>query len=602
MKQLFYLAKQLYQYAGKILIINLLGMMCISFLEGAGILLLIPMLSMSGIVSLSPGPITSSGFFNFFHKLPVEAGLPLILAIFIIIVISQTVMQRNLTIRDIKIHTGFINHVRIKTYSAILQAKWDFFIKMRKSDLIHSLTGELGRVTGGVNLFLQLLASIIFTVIQLGIAFWLSPLLTISVMVCGAALGLFSRRFIRSSKIIGAETTELGRSYLAGITDHLNGIKDIKSNMLEESRMSWLRTWCQRFEYERNQNVLIRTQSQLIYKITSAILIAVFLLVSVKLFHAQIEQLLLIIIIFSRLWPRFAGIQTSLEQIASTIPALQSLIGLQQECKESIELSEEHQFYSKVEPLRLEKGLECRDLYFRYHPTDSIYALHRITLYLPCNSMTAIVGRSGAGKSTLIDMLMGLLKPESGQIFVDDVPLSGENQLSLRKSISYVPQDPFLYNASIRDNLLMVKPDANGTQIWEALEFASAAEFVHRLPQGLDTLVGDRGIRLSGGERQRLVLARAILKKPSILVLDEATSALDTENESEIQEALDKIKGSMTIIVIAHRLSTIRNADQVIVLDQGEIIQTGAFGQLANEKRGMFRSLLGNQEFGNNLR
>ena len=133
-------------------------------------------------------------------------------------------------------------------------------------------------------------------------------------------------------------------------------------------------------------------------------------------------------------------------------------------------------------------------------------------------------------------------------------------------------------------------------RLWEALEFSSAAEFVKKLPQGLDTVIGDRGVRLSGGERQRIVLARAILRKPSILVLDEATSALDTENEAKIQEALERLKGKMTIIIIAHRLSTIRNADQVIVLNQGKIIQKGGFSELAREKKGMFSHLLGNQQ------
>ncbi len=175
------------------------------------------------------------------------------------------------------------------------------------------------------------------------------------------------------------------------------------------------------------------------------------------------------------------------------------------------------------------------------------------------------------------------------------VPLKSEHLLSLRRSISYVAQDPFLFNTSIRENLVLVAPESSDDDLWEALEFSSAAEFVKRLPDGLDTLIGDRGIKLSGGERQRLVLARAILRKPKILVLDEATSALDTENESKIQEALERLKGKMTIIVIAHRLSTIRNADQVVVLDEGEVIQRGGFNQLANEKRNVFSQLLQNQ-------
>ena len=180
---------------------------------------------------------------------------------------------------------------------------------------------------------------------------------------------------------------------------------------------------------------------------------------------------------------------------------------------------------------------------------------------------------------------MGLNQPEKGKVLIDGMVLNKENLLSLRRSVSYVPQEPFLFNTSIRDNLLMIEPNATEEQIWEALEFAAAADFVKRLPNGLSTVIGDRGIKLSGGERQRLVLARAILRKPAILVLDEATSALDTENEAKIQAALDRLKGKMTIIVIAHRLSTIKNADQVIVLDNGEIIQNGKFNELAQDKK-----------------
>ena len=241
------------------------------------------------------------------------------------------------------------------------------------------------------------------------------------------------------------------------------------------------------------------------------------------------------------------------------------------------------------------KEIECRNVYFRYNQNEHSHALHDINLVIPLNQMTAFVGRSGAGKSTLIDLLMGLNQPEKGEVLLDGTTLTSDNLLSLRRAISYVPQDPFLFNTTIRENLILVEPNASEEQLWEALEFASAAEFVDRLPNKLDTLIGDRGIRLSGGERQRLVLARAILRNPSILVLDEATSALDTESEARIQEALDRLKGKMTIIVIAHRLSTIRNADQVVVLEQGKVIQKGGFNQLASEKKSVFSNLLKKQ-------
>ena len=337
----------------------------------------------------------------------------------------------------------------------------------------------------------------------------------------------------------------------------------------------------------------IRSNSQLFYKVSMAILIAFFIIIS-KYVSSAIHSTTINHSHFSRLWPRFMTIQSNLEQLAASIPAFKSLWELQEECKEVFEMQDIHQ-QKHIKPICIEQGIECKDVHFRYNKQESLYALQNINVQIPINGMTAVVGHSGAGKSTLIDVLMGLIQPEKGQVLIDGTPLITDNILSLRRAISYVPQDPFLFNASIRDNLLMIEPNASEEEIWDALSFAAAAEFVQTLPKGLDTLIGDRGVRLSGGERQRLVLARAILRKPSILVLDEATSALDAENEVKIQSAIERLKGTMTIVVIAHRLSTIRNADQVIVLGKGEIVQKGEFNQLAKERKGVFRSLLGAQ-------
>lgn len=595
MEHILYFTRRLYSFAGRILYINLLGMVLVSMLEGVGIVLLIPMINISGIVNVNTGNSPISLVFEFLQDFPRMLSLPFILGAFILLVIGQNILQRNLTIRNVKIQQAYSRHLRLEIYSALLQANWDFFVRKRKSDLINSLTSELARVSSGINLSLQFLTSLIFTFIQIGFAFWLSAKMTIFVLFCGFVLAFFSRKFIKRARILGSQTSQLGLNYLAGITDQLNGIKDIKSNTLEESRLVWFRSLTQSMVHEQIEYTKLRSASQLFYKIASAVFIAFFIFLSVKMFQAQPAQLLLIIVIFSRLWPRFTEIQSNLEQIAATIPAFKSLVELKKECQEATELKEGNWRYKDVKPIYIEQDIECRNVYFRYNSKEPIYALQDISLQIPANCMTAISGRSGAGKSTLIDILMGLMQPESGQVLIDGTPLTSDNLLSLRRSISYVPQDPFLFNASIRENLLMIEPNASEEQIWEALEFSACAEFVSRLPQGLDTLIGDRGIRLSGGERQRLVLARAILRKPSILVLDEATSALDAENEAKIQDALDRLKGTMTIIVIAHRLSTIRNADQVIVIDQGRIIQNGSFTQLATDKRGLFSSLLENQ-------
>ncbi|MBS4209170.1 ABC transporter ATP-binding protein [Bacillus sp. FJAT-50079] len=593
MKSVLYFFKQLYSYSGKKLYINLLGMVLISLLDGIALLLLIPVISYSGIVNFEAGNSLAKTAFGLLQQVPSTLGLTFILAMFLIVNIFQNLISRYVTIQNVKIQHGFARYLRLEIYRDLLCANWDFYIKRRKSDLINTITAELARVSAGTNTFLQFITGIIFTFIQIGIAFLLSPKITIFVLLSGLILAVFSRGFIKRSRELGGRTSEIAQNFLAGITDNFNGIKDIKSNTLEQSRMNWFRSISQRMYDEQMGYITLKTASQFYYKIASAVLISIFIFLSVNLFNSQAAQLMLIIIIFTRLWPRVTGIQASLEQIATTIPALKAVINLTIESKLAKEVDDLD--YQSIMPINIKEGIQCNHVFFRYNQNENVYALNGVDVFFPSNRMSAVVGKSGAGKSTLIDLLMGLNQPEKGEILLDGIPLTKDNLLSLRRSISYVPQDPFLFNTTIRENLMLIQPSTTEDQLWEALQFAAADDFVKKLPHQLDTLIGDRGIRLSGGERQRLVLARAILRKPSILVLDEATSALDTENESKIQEALERLKGKMTIIVIAHRLSTIRNADQVVVLDEGQIIQKGEFGQLAGEKQGMFSNLLGKQ-------
>ncbi len=591
MKQLLYFFKRLYILSGKILYLNIIGMVLIGIFEGAGIFLLIPLIGVTGIVDIGYDYTSINWLNSIFRDIPQTLGLILVLGAYVSLIIAQSYFQRNQSILNTKIQQQFTRHLREETYKAVLQANWSFFLKKKKTDLINLISVELNRVAGGTAMFLQFISSIIFTFIQLCLAFWLSASLTISILTLGTLLLVFSKTFVKKSEAIGEETMQLSREFIGGVTDHFNGIKEIKSNSLEENHLNWFHTISGKIEINILNMVKLKTLSQFVYKIVSAILIVTFVFLAIKVLKTHPAQLMLILVIFSRLWPRLTSIQSNLEQLSSVLPSFKAFQDLQAECKSAKEVEDEH--FKVVKPIRILRGIECENVSFKYQ-NQSQNALKNINLYVPANCMTAIVGPSGAGKSTLIDILMGLNIPASGQVLIDGNMLTKENLFSLRSSISYVPQDPFLFNTSIKENMLIVQPEATESQIWEALEFA-AADFVKNLPNGLDTLIGDRGIRLSGGERQRIVLARAILRKPSVLILDEATSALDSENEAKVQEAIDRLKGKMTIIVIAHRLSTIRNAEQVIVLEEGRIVQKGDFHELAKDKKNVFGKLLGKQ-------
>jgi len=222
--------------------------------------------------------------------------------------------------------------------------------------------------------------------------------------------------------------------------------------------------------------------------------------------------------------------------------------------------------------------IRYEDVSFSY--IDGLSALRHISFHASPGTTTALVGATGAGKSTLVNLLVRFYEFDSGQIYVDDKPVREYDLRTLREAVGVVTQESFLFNGSIRENLLMGKPTAIDAELWRAVDAANARQFIERLPQGLESVVGERGVKLSVGEKQRLSIARALLKDPPILILDEATASVDTATERLIQEALEHLMANRTSIVIAHRLSTIVGADQILVLDHGRVVERGTHEEL----------------------
>jgi ABC-type multidrug transport system fused ATPase/permease subunit len=237
-----------------------------------------------------------------------------------------------------------------------------------------------------------------------------------------------------------------------------------------------------------------------------------------------------------------------------------------------------------VEPVALRERIEFADVSFSYE-LESRPVIDHVSFVVPKGQSVAIVGPSGAGKTTAVDLLLGLFAASSGQVRIDDVVLDRRTVKQWRKSVGYVPQEVFLLDGSIADNVRfnrVDKPSAD-PEIWSALERAQIADFVAGLPEGVDTVVGERGVRLSGGQRQRLGIARALFRKPQVLILDEATSALDMATEAAVSETIVALRGTLTMVIIAHRLSTVRDCDSLVLLDHGKVVAVGDFDTLRRE-------------------
>jgi ATP-binding cassette subfamily C protein len=330
----------------------------------------------------------------------------------------------------------------------------------------------------------------------------------------------------------------------------------------------------------------VQNQAEVSYwfNIGSVIILSLILFVSVQVLSIPTAGLLLLLFLFARVMPKFSSIQQNFQSFINMLPSFNRVMELQRRCEEAAETKTQ-----RCEKIDMGHGIRFNKVSFGYDGNSPV--INDLDITIKAGQTTAIVGPSGAGKTTIADLLMGLIVPNEGRILIDEKEFGPERMKAWREQIGYVPQDTFLFNDTARANLLWASPASSEEEINRSLRFAAAEEFVNGLPKGLNTILGDRGILVSGGEKQRIALARALLRKPSLLILDEATSSLDSENEKRIQEAIEKLHGQMTILVISHRLSTIRGADIIHVVEGGHLVESGPWEELITKENGRFKAL-----------
>jgi ABC-type multidrug transport system fused ATPase/permease subunit len=276
--------------------------------------------------------------------------------------------------------------------------------------------------------------------------------------------------------------------------------------------------------------------------------------------------------------------------VAELYTSIQKAIGSTEHLMEILD-EETEVITASDNPIKLTGKVAFNNIGFHYPSRPDVEVLKNVSFEVNQGQQIAIVGPSGAGKSTITNLLLRFYTPQSGTILFDDKDAQHISLFDLRSNMALVPQEVLLFGGSIKENIAYGKPTATDEEINEAASQANALEFITSFPEGMDTMVGERGIQLSGGQRQRIAIARAILKNPAILILDEATSSLDSASEKLVQDALDNLMKGRTSFVIAHRLSTIKNADSIMVLQDGNIVEQGTHNELMNQTDGVYQNL-----------
>jgi ATP-binding cassette subfamily C protein len=421
---------------------------------------------------------------------------------------------------------------------------------------------------------------VIGLLIYLVVAFNISPTITFVTLGLGICVFVLSRPVLERIREAGMRRVVLNQDMNHNVSEVVGGMKMVKSSGIEPQL---IRRSDALFEISRAVSVRISMLQQAIVLSIPPLGVLYIALIFGIAFRTQFVTLAALPAIMYLIYKIFVYVQQTqdgIQSVTELLPHLQSVLKYQES---ALEVGEK---WSGTGKFSLESALEFDNVSFQYE--DGAQALRAVTFKIPKGAMAGLIGPSGAGKTTTVDVILRLFSPQTGVLKIDGVDARDISLAEWRAHIGYVSQDVFLLNDTIRNNIALFNDEITDEHIREAVRLAHFEDVLKNSSHGLDTIIGDRGVNLSAGQRQRLVIARALARRPSILVLDEATSALDNESEEHIKQAIHSLKGKMTIIAIAHRLSTVMDADMLVVLEDGKVTESGPPAQLLKDKDSYF--------------
>ncbi len=468
-----------------------------------------------------------------------------------------------------------------KIFKNWMEVDYKYFHTTKKGDVLFTITGtssSLGQIIQFVN---SLLIDFLFIITYLIMLFMLSPKLTALSIMLVLIIVPVMRKILLYTYALSQKTTQASRYFNSFFIEIIDGIQLIKTYAREQYAFADFKI---KFKDLINYNYKLTLNTgriNLIQQPVNVLILIIVILMSNLYFGLTFQSIAVFLYILYKFIPNAQGIintfNSTLEQLPNVKIAVEAL-------------SRENKTFridGNVSKSIFSKMIRYENVSFSY--IQGIRVLKNISVEIEKNKMTSVVGATGSGKSTMISLLLRFYDTNEGKILVDDIDIKNLKIKEWLEMVSFVPQDVFLFNKSIKENILMGKLDADEKEILEATETSNAYSFIKNLPEKFDTIIGERGVKLSGGQKQMIALARALIRKPQILILDEATSSLDNVSEKLIQDAINKLSKNITIIAIAHRLSTVVNSDKIIVLDNGKIVETGKHEELLKLNRYYFK-------------
>ena len=525
--------------------------------------------------------ITNNAYYYVSQFIEVYGPSRILLAlclIFCAIVLIKTSCYFGAAAVMVPIRTGVVKDMRMEIYDKILSLPLGFFSQERKGDIIARISGDVQEVENSITSTIEMLIkNPILIIIYLTVLFRMSWELTLFTIVFAPAMIGVMSAIARKLKAQSIEAQRYWSDTMSQVEETLGGLRIIKAFLAEKKMSDRFDAVTEAMRSKNNRVAIRQASAHPVSELLGSVMIAIVLWFGGTLIlgeHSVIDA------------PSFMAYMAILYSIIQPIKDLSRAAygipkGLASMERINVILDAENNIAEPAEPRSLssfEQSIELRNVSFSYESGREV--LHDVSLTIPKGRNIAIVGASGAGKSTLVDLIPRFYDPTGGSILIDGVDIREVSTRDLRALIGNVNQDPILFNDTIFNNIAFGVEGATMEQVVAAAKIANAHDFIIEKPEGYDTNIGDRGVMLSGGQRQRISIARAILKNPPILILDEATASLDTESERMVQDALDYLMSQRTTISIAHRLSTVRKADEIIVMNEGRIVERGRHDEL----------------------